>query len=68
MKNSVIKSILLICTSIFLIIGLIGLSQIGIVATTQLRERAAASAAVLLIYAAAFLISFILSLIFLREK
>ncbi len=68
MKNSVIKSILLISTIIFLIIGIIWIPRIVLGATPQFRERAAATAAVLLIYATAFLISFILSLIFLRER
>jgi hypothetical protein len=37
-------------------------------ATIQLRDRAVATTAVLLVYAVAFLISFILSVIFLRER
>ncbi|MFX1389281.1 MAG: hypothetical protein ACFE9Z_04365 [Promethearchaeota archaeon] len=68
MKNSIIKGILLICTLIFLVMGALWIPRILFGATLQLRERAAATTAVLLVYATAFLISFILSLVFLRER
>jgi hypothetical protein len=48
--------------------GALWIPRILFGATMQLRERAAATTAVLLVYAGAFLISFILSLFFLRER